>query len=102
VGDHVADGRARPRATILLSSFVANDEGLTFSAATADDPRVVDLLVDGRRIWSFLVGDATRPDPETDERRMAWPVFLPDYLHGVGEFTLRRVDRRLNAQVEDL
>jgi hypothetical protein len=75
-----------------------DEYGLTFRATTPDDEtRVVDLLLDGRRIWSFKVLTAL---PVTDSpnglRRIEWPRPLPPYLKGTSEYTLRPVDGGLD------
>ena len=47
--------------------------------------RTVDVLIDGRRVWSLH-------PPEPDERglvRIKWPRALRPYLHGQAEMTLR-------------
>ena len=68
-------------------------EGCSFTAAPADDDRVVDLLLGGRRIWSFRVS-STRADPSgaPDRRRLPWPGALRPYLTGTGTIGLRPVD----------
>ena len=64
-----------------------------FCAEAGDVDRVVDLLLDGRRIWSFPMADAV---PEAGGAagavRVEWPRVLVAYLVGVGTFTLRPVD----------
>jgi hypothetical protein len=92
VGPPGCGGGRTTKGNELLTALAADDEGLHFSAEAADDPRVVDLLLDDRRIWSFRVADADRSDPGENARRMAWPTVLTPYLHGVGEFALRPVD----------
>jgi SAM-dependent methyltransferase len=77
----------------LLSHLVLDDEGLSFTAPPEDAERVVDLLLAGRRIWSFRVS-ATGPDPsgEAHRRRLRWPRPLRPYLSGTGTIGLRPVD----------
>lgn len=74
----------------LLTDLIVDDESLTFSAATEDLRRSVDVLLDGRRIWSFRIEDAV-PD-ELGRYRMPWPAVLLPYLDGRSTFTLRPVD----------
>jgi SAM-dependent methyltransferase len=77
----------------LLSHLVLDDDGLSFSAPREDDDRVVDLLLGGRRIWSFRVR-ATEPDPSgaPHRRLLAWPRPLRPYLTGAGTIGLRPID----------
>jgi hypothetical protein len=82
--------RARSRSPDLLANLTLDDVGLTFSSAPEDVGRVIDLLLEGRRIWSFRVAD-----DDTDaagRHRVAWPPALRPYLRGVGTFTLRPLD----------
>jgi SAM-dependent methyltransferase len=64
-----------------------------FSAGAEDVGRVVDLLLDDRRIWSFRMEDAA-PEPEVSPGlfRLEWPRALQPYLVGVGTFTLCPTD----------
>ena len=51
---------------------------------------MVDLLLEGRRIWSFRVTD---DDTGTvGLRRVEWPAALRPYLRGTGAFSLRPLD----------
>jgi hypothetical protein len=71
-----------------------DEQGLAFSSTSTDDEaRVVDLLLDGRRIWSFKVVD-TIPvaDGPAGLRRIDWPRPLPPYLVGTSDYALRPVD----------
>ncbi|MGY1917092.1 class I SAM-dependent methyltransferase [Blastococcus sp. SYSU DS0973] len=52
----------------------------------------MDVLLDGRRVWSFRVGDALPVDGAADRWTMPWPDPLRPYLRGTGEFALRPVD----------
>jgi hypothetical protein len=74
----------------LLSDLVVDDVDVVFSAAPEDHHRSVDVLLDGRRIWSFRIGDAV-PD-ESGQYRMPWPAVVLPYLDGKSTFTLRPVD----------
>jgi hypothetical protein len=57
----------------------------------------VDLQFDGRRVWSFRLGDAV-PDAGADDegtgtrRTMPWPAVLVPYLEGRATVTLAPVD----------
>src|SRR3954453_874446 len=82
----------RRGARTLLGNLTLDDTGLNFSAAPVDDARAVDLLLDGRRIWSFRVSDALPADAAPARRTMPWPRVLSPFLRGIGEFTLRPVD----------
>ncbi len=74
----------------LLGDLTLDEAGLAFAAAPGDEDRVVDLLLDGRRIWSFRVSEAAHADG--DRRRVPWPRSLAQYLRGTAEFALRPVD----------
>ncbi|WP_347057904.1 LicD family protein [Blastococcus sp. HT6-30] len=67
-------------------------EGLSFDSSAPDLSRVVDLLLDDRRIWSFRVETADPLGEEPDRRRLPWPSPLIPFLDGVAEFALRPVD----------
>jgi SAM-dependent methyltransferase len=54
--------------------------------ADADD-LAVDVLIDGRRIWSFNPSHVATP--EADGFRVPWPEPLLRYLDGVGQVTVR-------------
>ena len=91
-------GGSRPRSPILLSHLSVGDDGLRFRSDPEDADRVVDLLLDGRRIWSFRVAevpsepaDGEEPREAAGRRHLAWPAVLRPYLHGVATFGLRGV-----------
>ena len=69
-----------------------DDQGLAFAVSPADETRVVDLLLDGRRIWSFRISDALPGEEASGRRTMPWPRAVRPYLAGVGRFGLRPVD----------
>ena len=95
---HTACGRtSATEGPILLSDLTVHDEGLTFTSAESDAPRVVDLLLDGRRIWSFRIAEAPPVDGAPGRRRMPWPSPLIPFLDGVGRFTVRPVDAAPDA-----
>lgn len=81
----------------MLSNLTVDDEGLAFAAGPEDEHRVVDLLLDGRRIWSFRIDEATPVGDERSQRRVAWPDPMRPYLDGVGTFTLRPLDAAADA-----
>ncbi|MGY1773899.1 hypothetical protein [Blastococcus sp. SYSU D00813] len=66
------------------------------TASPEDLQRVVDLLLDGRRIWSFRLTDAlteVAPAGATSAAlRMPWPAVLLPYLEGRTTVTLAPVD----------
>jgi hypothetical protein len=98
---------------LLLSDLTVTADGLSFTASPEDLPRVVDLLLDGRRIWSFRVADTLdeilvpgrRPpvagigaapvertiDGDT-VLSMPWPQVLVPYLRGRTTVGLSPVD----------
>ncbi|QYJ02482.1 LicD family protein [Nocardioides panacisoli] len=54
----------------------------------AEDHRIFDLVLDGRRIWSFRAERGT-PLPDADARVLvAWPHQLRGHLHGTAEVTV--------------
>ncbi len=66
---------------------------MAFRASADDELRSFDLLLDGRRIWSFRVEEALPVAGGPAElRRIAWPRVVPPYLDGESTFTLRPVD----------
>lgn len=67
------------RAPVTVQGFRATDEGLFFSVGK-DADEVVDVLFDGRRVWSFW----TLRDSEQRgaERLAAWPGALRRFLDG--------------------
>ncbi|NHA00225.1 hypothetical protein G5V59_09010 [Nocardioides sp. W3-2-3] len=55
------------------------------------EDRVVDVLFDGRRIWSFwLWRDTERPHRSLNRRTVAWPERMKPYLKGETESGLPR------------
>ena len=67
------------RRPITVRGFRATDEGLFFSLRE-DDDRVVDVLFDGRRVWSFWTVRDSRQSGT--ERLAAWPDALERFLDG--------------------
>lgn len=81
-----------------------NEEGITFRPGDFRGG-VVDVLLDGRRIWSFRVGEAQPvEDGAVDERfrSQPWPEVLRPHLNGWVTVGLREVggDVALAAQVQ--
>ncbi|MDX6324372.1 MAG: hypothetical protein QOK15_726, partial [Nocardioidaceae bacterium] len=66
--------------TVGVRSLRADDDGLFFDLADLRDDVVVDVLFDGRRIWSFwAVRDS---EPTADGRHVPWPFALSRFLDG--------------------
>lgn len=62
------------------------------------EDRVVDVLFDGRRIWSFwLVRDTVREPRSLSRRTVAWPDRMRPYLKGRTELVFR--DHVLGADI---
>lgn len=62
------------------------------------EDRVVDVLFDGRRIWSFwLWRDTDRPQRSLNRRTVAWPERMKPYLKGETELVFR--DHVLGADI---
>jgi hypothetical protein len=82
----------------VLTDLTVDETGLVFAAAAEDLLRTVDVLLDGRRIWSFRVADAiARPDatePAAPRYRMPWPQVVLPYLDGRSTVALHPVDGR--------
>jgi hypothetical protein len=74
----------------LLADLTVDEDGLSFSASAEDDDRLVDLLLHGRRIWTFRVVEGDRL--ADDRRWLAWPRPLRPYLSGVAHLALRPLD----------
>lgn len=65
-----------------------DDDGMVLVVHGED--RVVDVLFDGRRIWSFwLRRDTERVRRRLDRRSVAWPQKMRPYLKGRSEVTVR-------------
>ncbi|KRB79250.1 hypothetical protein ASE01_23350 [Nocardioides sp. Root190] len=65
------------------------------------EDRVVDVLFDGRRIWSFwLMRDTERVPRRLDHRTVAWPDRMRPYFKGRTELVLREhvADRDLHRE----
>jgi len=64
-----------------------DDEGIV--ARTSGDDVVVDVLFDGRRIWSFWVLRDSEALPHGGDRFIAWPKRLRKFLDGRARVELR-------------
>jgi SAM-dependent methyltransferase len=86
----------------LITQLTADEAGLTFSASAEDRELVLDLLLDGRRIWSLRCADAEPvPGGPAERRSVPWPTVLRPHLAGSATFTLRPVgDEAAAAGVE--
>jgi SAM-dependent methyltransferase len=71
-----------------LRSLAVDDEGLLLRPAPSDQDHdaAVDVLLDGRRIWSFWTVRDT--SPAGDARRLPWPKALTRFLDGRTTLTL--------------
>jgi hypothetical protein len=77
----------------VLTDLTVDETGLVFTAAAEDRPRTVDVLLDGRRIWSFRIADAVAAVEHDPPRfRMPWPAVVLPYLDGESTVGLRPVD----------
>lgn len=72
--------RSQPtQAAVELREVVVDDDGIRLTAEAEED-RVLDVLFDGRRVWSFWL---TRDTTATGGARMAaWPESLGRFLDG--------------------
>ena len=70
------------------ASIARVDEG-GIVASTSGDDVVVDVLFDGRRIWSFWVLRDSVPAPHGGGRFVEWPTRLRKFLDGVARIELR-------------
>lgn len=59
-------------------------------AARAADDVVLDVLFDGRRIWSFWIQRDGSYRKKSDDYLVPWPKGLARYLDGVTELTVQR------------
>ena len=75
----------------MITQLTADEEGLAFSAPAEDRGLVLDLLLDGRRIWSFRCADARPVADGSDRVAVPWPAVLRPHLHGSATFCLRPV-----------
>ena len=73
-------GARTDRAPVALDALTVTDEGLSFTLRREHDV-VVDVLLDGRRIWSFWSVRDTEP-ARAGRRWVAWPPPLHRFLDG--------------------
>jgi SAM-dependent methyltransferase len=70
-------------ASAAAGTAIVTDDGFRIPAgATA----ALDLLLDGRRVWSFAPVEFPR---STDTRQVPWPRVLRRFLHGTATVTVR-------------
>ncbi|MCW2820082.1 MAG: Methyltransferase type 11, partial [Marmoricola sp.] len=64
-------------------------EGLRLTHDQGEPDVVLDVLLDGRRVWSFWVLRDTTADPgERGARVVDWPRAMRRFLHGVTDVTV--------------
>jgi hypothetical protein len=66
------------------TTAVVDHDGVTVDAP---DPAVIDVLFEGRWVWSFHSGRDTIL--ARDARRAPWPAGLRPFLRGTGRVTVR-------------
>lgn len=81
-------GARTDRAPLAVRALSATESGISFEPADATDA-VVDVLFDGRRVWSFWTLRDTLSAPG-NSRTVAWPSALHRFLDG--RTTLSLVD----------
>ena len=67
-----------------VGTFSVDEDGFSFRA---DDGEVIDVLFDGRRVWSLDTDDF--PEDASDVRRAVWPVPIRRRLDGMATVELR-------------
>src|SRR4051812_44821977 len=88
-------GADMQHSTVAVRSLRADEDGLFFELADAEADDVVDVLFDGRRIWSFwTVRDS---EPAGRQRLVPWPLPLTRFLEG--RTTLSLVDHVSGAEL---
>ena len=87
-------GARTSRAPLALRTLEVTDEGLTLDVDASD--AVVDVLLDGRRIWSFWTVRDTEP-AAGGTRTAPWPRALRRFLDG--RTTLTLVDHVTGAEL---
>lgn len=88
-------GARTDRAPVALEDLAVTEEGISFSLSPAGDV-VLDVLFDGRRVWSFWSLRDTEP-ASPGRRLAAWPEALERFLDG--SVTLSLVDHVNGAEV---
>jgi hypothetical protein len=79
-------GARTDRSPVALGSLRVTDDGLLI-ALDDDQDVVVDVLFDGRRVWSFWTVRDTEPAPG-GLRQAVWPTALRRFLHGATTLSL--------------
>jgi len=88
-------GARTDRAPVALQNLSVTEQGIAFSLGPADDV-VLDVLFDGRRVWSFWSMRDTEP-VAAGRRLAAWPDALERFLDG--SVTLSLVDHVSGGEV---
>ena len=88
-------GTGTRRGPVTVRSLRADDDGLSFVLADRDHDVVVDVLFDGRRVWSFWT--LRDSEPRGRERHVPWPSALVRFLDGQASVAL--VDHVSGEQV---
>ncbi|WP_154402923.1 class I SAM-dependent methyltransferase [Nocardioides speluncae] len=70
-----------------VSRVLVDNTGI---AARATDEVILDVLFDGRRIWSFWIQRDGKYRKPTDDYLVPWPKGLPKFLDGVTELTVQQ------------
>jgi LicD family len=73
-------GADTQRGAVGVRSLRADDDGLFFDLASPQEDVVVDVLFDGRRIWSFWT--LRDSEPAGGGRHVPWPPVLARFLDG--------------------
>jgi hypothetical protein len=92
-------GAGTDRSTVTLVGLEVTDHGLSFAVpeGARGTDFVVDVLFDGRRVWSFWVVRDTEEQGSAGRRSTAWPAALGRFLDG--STTLSLVDHVSGAEV---
>ncbi len=88
-------GTGTQRGPVTVRSLHADESGLSFVLGESDRDVVVDVLFDGRRVWSFWT--LRDSEPEGRQRRIPWPPALVRFLDG--QTALSLVDHVSGEQV---
>src|SRR3954449_12077269 len=73
-------GADTQRGPVGVRSLRADDDGLFFELVDPQEDVVVDVLFDGRRIWSFWT--LRDSEPAGAGRHVPWPFALTRFLEG--------------------
>lgn len=80
----MADARSAPPQGPKVDGIRVDDQGFYFDAPAADD--VVDVLFDGRRVWSFWLLRDSKVDG--GQRFVPWAGALRQFLNGVTQISV--------------